>query len=228
MLAVGFDFDHTLAIDNKLERRVALQMLEELARAQAVAYDPADAQAAADEMLHQYRSGGLPLETALPGFFDRFVELGDRAADVTEQFEERVVALAPESVEALPGLHAMLAALQTSRIPYAILTNGWSPLQEEKARLIGFEGPVFVSERIGVRKPSREAFQFLARHFDMPVADVWYVGDDPALDCAGARASGLKSVWFDWEGKSYPQELDPPDFVIHSLDELPALLQGQG
>jgi len=228
MLAVGFDFDHTLAIDNKLERRVALQMLEELARAQAVAYDSADAEAAADEMLHQYRSGGLPLETALPGFFDRFVELGDRAADVTEQFEERVVALAPEAVEALPGLRAMLAALQSSRIPYAILTNGWSPLQEEKARLIGFEGPVFVSERIGVRKPSREAFQFLARHFDMPAADVWYVGDDPALDCAGARASGLKSVWFDWEGKSYPQELDPPDFVIHSLDELPALLQGQG
>ena len=228
MLAVGFDFDHTLAIDNKLERRVALQMLEELARAQAVAYDPAEASRAMDETLHQYRSGSLPLETALPGFFDRFVELGDRAPDVTEQFEERVLALAPEPVEALPGLQAMLAALQTSRIPHAILTNGWSPLQEEKARLIGFEGPVFVSERIGVRKPERAAFEFLSRHFDAPASDVWYVGDDPALDCAGARASGLKAVWFDWEGKTYPQELEPPDFVIHALTELPKLLQGQG
>lgn len=228
MLAVGFDFDHTLAIDSKLERRIALQMLEELARTQGIAYDPADASRAVDEMLHEYRSGALPLETALPGFFDRFVELGDRTAEVTEQFEERAITLAPESVEPLPGLQAMLAALQSSRIPFAILTNGWSPLQEEKARLVGFEGPVFVSERIGVRKPEREAFQFLTRHFEMPAGDVWYLGDDPALDCAGARAAGLRSVWFDWEGKTYPQELEPPDFVIHSLSELPALLQGQG
>jgi len=227
MLAVGFDFDHTLGIDNKLERRVALQMLEELAGTQAVAYDPAEAEGAVDEMLHQSRSGGLPLETALAGFFDRFVELGDRAPEVSEQFEQRVVALAPELVEALPGLHDMLAELQKNGVPYAILTNGWSPLQEEKARIVGFEGPVFVSERIGVRKPSREAFEFLAKHFGAPPAAVLYVGDDPALDCAAARAAGMKSVWFDWEGRSYPQELEAPNFVIHSLSELPALLQGQ-
>jgi HAD superfamily hydrolase (TIGR01509 family) len=225
MLAVGFDFDHTLGIDNKLERRVALEMLDELARAQAVSYDPADAGAAVDEMLHQSRSGGMPLETALAGFFDRFVELGDKAPEVTEQYEQRVVALAPQLVEALPGLHEMLADLQNMGAPYAILTNGWSPLQEEKARLVGFEGPVFVSERIGVRKPSREAFEFLAKHFGAPPAAVWYVGDDPALDCAAARACGMTSVWFDWEGRSYPQELEPPNFVIHSLSELPALLK---
>jgi putative hydrolase of the HAD superfamily len=119
----------------------------------------------------------------------------------------------------------MLAELQNMGAPYAILTNGWSPLQEEKARLVGFEGPVFVSERIGVRKPSREAFEFLAKHFGAPPAAVWYVGDDPALDCAAARACGMTSVWFDWEGRSYPQELEPPNFVIHSLSELPALLK---
>jgi HAD superfamily hydrolase (TIGR01509 family) len=227
MLAVGFDFDHTLGIDNKLERGVALDMLRELALAQAVTYDPADAEAAVDEMLRECRSGGIPLETALAGFFDTFVELGDRAPEVCEQFEQRVVALAPQLVEALPGLHDMLAALQKSGVPYAILTNGWSPLQEEKARLVGFEGPVFVSERIGLRKPSRDAFEFLAKHFGAPPAAVWYVGDDPALDCAAARAAGMKSVWFDWEGRTYPQELEPPNLVIHSLSELPKLLQGQ-
>jgi HAD superfamily hydrolase (TIGR01509 family) len=227
MLCVGFDLDHTLGIDNKLERRVALAMLGELAQAQAVVYDSAEAERAADEMLHEYRTGGLPVETVLPGFFDRFVELGDRAPDVTQQFEERVLALAPQTVEAMPGLREMLATLECNGVPYAILTNGWSPLQEEKARLVGFDGPVFVSERIGLRKPSREAFEFLAKHFGAPLAAVWYVGDDPAIDCAASRALGMKSVWFDWEGKSYPQELEPPDFVIHSLSELPALLQGQ-
>jgi len=228
MLAVGFDFDHTLGIDNKLERRVALQMLGELAQARGVSYDAARAGEAVDTMLQRVRSGGIPLETALAGFFEEFVELGDQAAEICEQFEARVLAFAPQTVEPLPGLQSMLAALQEHNVPYAILTNGWSPLQEEKARLVGFEGPVFVSERIGLRKPSRDAFEFLAKHFDAPTAAVWYVGDDPAMDCAGAQAAGMKSVWFDWEGKSYPQELAPPDFVIHALRDLPELLLGQG
>jgi HAD superfamily hydrolase (TIGR01549 family) len=227
MLSVGFDLDHTLGIDNKLERRVALTMLAEVAQAESVTYDASAAESAVDEMLHEYRSGTLPVETALAGYFGRFVPLGLRAMEATDLFRDRVIALAPQSIEALPGVAYMLDALESMGVPRAILTNGWSPLQEEKARLVGFEGPVFVSERINVRKPSREAFDFLARHFSATPEAVWYVGDDPALDCAAARAAGLKAVWMDWEGKTYPQELEPPDFVIHSLAELPALLQGQ-
>jgi HAD superfamily hydrolase (TIGR01662 family) len=228
MLSVGFDLDHTLGIDNKLERRVALTMLAEVAQAESVSYDAGAAEVAVDEMLAEFRSGSLPVETALAGFFGRFVPLGLRAMEATDLFRDRVIELAPASVEALPGVPEMLRELDLMGIPHAILTNGWSPLQEEKARLVGFLGPVFVSERINLRKPSREAFEFLARHFSATPEAVWYVGDDPAVDCAAAHAAGLKAVWMDWEGKTYPQELEPPDYVIHSLAELPALLQGQG
>ena len=106
-------------------------------------------------------------------------------------------------------------------------SNGWSPLQEEKARLIGFAAPVFVSERLGAWKPAPPAFEGLVRLFDLPAADVWYVGDDPAVDCAGARAAGLTAVWFDWEARGYPAELTPADHTIHALEELPGLLQGR-
>jgi putative hydrolase of the HAD superfamily len=109
-----------------------------------------------------------------------------------------------------------------------LLTNGWSPLQEEKARLIGFAGPVFVSERIGVRKPAAEAFGYLAKHFELPFGKIWYVGDDPAADCGGARALGMTTVWFDWEHRSYPEDLPKPDHVIHRLSELPGLLVASG
>ncbi len=118
----------------------------------------------------------------------------------------------------------MLAALDALGVPYALLTNGWSPLQEEKARLIGFSGPVFVSERIGARKPAREAFEVLGKHFDLPFGRIWYVGDDPAIDCAPAQDLGMVSVWFDWENRSYPAELTAPKHTIHALADLPPLV----
>ena len=120
----------------------------------------------------------------------------------------------------------MLDELDSLGVRYALLTNGWSPLQETKARLIGFDGPVLVSERIGARKPSRAAFELLAKQLELAPDAVWYVGDDPLIDCGGARAAGLGAVWFDWEARGYPPEVEPPNFVIHALDELPKLVQG--
>jgi putative hydrolase of the HAD superfamily len=124
----------------------------------------------------------------------------------------------------LPGALEVLAKLDECRIPYALLTNGWSPLQEEKARLIGFRGPVFVSERLGFLKPAPQAFAQLVKHFERPAGDIWYIGDDPQADCAGAAAAGMTSVWFDWENKTYPAGVTSPTHSIHTLEELLALL----
>jgi HAD superfamily hydrolase (TIGR01549 family) len=220
--SIGFDFDHTLGIDNKLERTVALAMLADHAAAHGIQYDAAAAGVAIDETLAQYRSSDRSIESCIAGFFERFAP-DSNVLDITGQFRDAVVAAAPDHVQALPGATEMLAKLDEMGVPYALLTNGWSPLQEEKARLIGFRGPVFVSERIGVRKPSPEAFAFLAKHFELPFDAIWYVGDDPAADCAGARNLGMTSVWFDWENRGYPEDLARADHVIHSLDEIPRL-----
>jgi HAD superfamily hydrolase (TIGR01549 family) len=227
-IAVGFDFDHTMGLDNKLERTVALEILARLARARELEFDPALASQGMDEVLELYRSGKESVEAGIAGFLTRFIPgLGRVALDEAQSFRETVARRAPEFIVPLPHVQDVLAELDALDIRYAILTNGWSPLQEEKARLIGFRGSVFVSERIGVRKPSREAFETLAHHFELPLEAVWYVGDDPEVDCAGARAVGMTSVWFDWEGRTYPAALLQPDHIIHTFDELPALIQGR-
>jgi len=221
-IAVGFDFDHTLGVDNKLERTTALDMLAELAKARGLEYDLALAERAADEMLHAYRSGAVPsIDGAVAGFFERFLPIGAKLIDEAATFRAKTIERAPQHIEALPGVHELLAQLDAMGVRYAILTNGWSPLQEEKARLIDFREPVYVSERIGARKPSRDAFGVLAKYFELPFEQIWYVGDDPAIDCAGALALGMRTVWFNWEGKSYPSGLAAPEH-----DELPAILQG--
>ncbi len=226
MIAVGFDFDHTLGLDNKLERTVALDMLAELAREHGITYDVALAQSAIDDTLVSYRAARVTVEAGIAGFFDRFAPAGSATLDRASDFRERVVERAPEFVRARPETAAMLAALDALGVRYALLTNGWSPLQEEKARLIGFEGSVFVSERIGVRKPAREAFDVLANALDVPLASLWYVGDDAAADVAGPAAFGVTTVWYAEDGAMYPQELAAPAYTIRSLAEIPGLLQG--
>jgi putative hydrolase of the HAD superfamily len=225
--AVGFDFDHTLGIDNKLERTVALEFLATLAASNGITYDTAAAEREIDTALAGYRGGSGTIDLAIAAFFERFAPVGNKILDLAMTFRDAVVERAPSHIEALPGAQAMLTRLDELGISYAMLTNGWSPLQEEKARLIGFRGPVLVSERIGARKPARESFDALAKALDVPLASLWYVGDDPQMDCAGARDAGAVAVWLDWEGRAYAPELAAPSHVIHALDEFVPLLQGQ-
>lgn len=226
-IAVGFDFDHTLGLDNKLERTVALDMLAELARDRGRAYDLDVAQKAIDDVLVSYRSGSVTVEVAIADFFERFVPVGAAVMDRATDFRDAVVARAPEFVRARPELGAMLAALDALGVPYALLTNGWSPLQEEKARLVGFLGSVFVSERINSRKPARAAFDVLAKHLGVPLTSLWYVGDDPEADVVGPAALGVTTVWYAEDGAVYPSDLAAPAHTIASLSELPPLLQGR-
>lgn len=227
MIAIGFDLDHTLLLDHALERTVALESVSRLADARHVAYDASGAEAAIDRALSAFRQGETTLETALEGFFQ--VTLGADESNELEasRFRETVCARAPEFVRALPGCSELLALLDASHVRYAALSNGWSPLQEEKARLTGFAAPVYVSERIGLRKPDRGAFEFLANHLERAAEDLWYVGDDPIGDCGGALACGMKAIWVDWEHRRYPDDVPPPTHRVASLDELCALIRGQ-
>ena len=226
-LAVGFDFDHTLGVDNKLERTVALEKVESVAKIRGLSFDESAAALEFDKAFARVRAGEIPLETALAGLFFQLVGDGPENELEIGRYRDDATARAPEFVKPLPGLTEMLAGLDALGVRYAILSNGWSPLQEEKARIVGFAAPVFVSERIGVWKPDPAAFLHLTRAFELPADMIWYVGDDPRTDCAGAAAAGLRAVWCDWEGAGYPSDIAQPDGTIRSLEELAPLLQGR-
>ena len=223
--AVGFDFDHTLGIDNKLERTIMLDSLATYARDHETTYDVNVATGAVDDVLASYRVGTLTPEIAFAAFLERFVPVhGASVTDVAATYRERVMEKASSFITLVDGARELLAKLASMDVPVALLTNGWSPFQEEKARILGIEGPVFVSERLGIRKPAPAAFAQLITAFDRAPVDIFYVGDDPEADCVGARNAGLTSVWFDWENKTYPSTCAAPDHTIKRLMDLPALL----
>src|ERR1700737_1664564 len=131
MLAIGFDFDHTLGIDHELERMAYLELAAELAQATRASAEEGRASAAIDRELAAYRSGEKSLDQAIGSAFTATLGPGDYAKAV-EMFRARSLALASRLVEPLPGVETMLRGLASRGLPHAILTNGWSPLQERK------------------------------------------------------------------------------------------------
>lgn len=224
--AIGFDFDHTLGIDNKLERVVFLRLLELLVDGGGRALGSLDDETKhIDALLAEQRGGAFSIDEAVA----RFVRARSDGAD-PQPFVQRYKEMALEGVATfvvpLPDTKVALAELAQRGIACAILTNGWSPLQERKAARIGFTGPVVVSESIGMQKPDPRAFAALARALERPLDEVWFVGDTPASDVAGSAAAGMRSVWLDAEAVPYPAGLQAPDVTIHSLRALMEVLPG--
>jgi HAD superfamily hydrolase (TIGR01549 family) len=224
--AVGFDIDHTLCIDNKLERVAFLHLLDDLVEHGGIARGSlAQESDHIDELLVFARSGGGSIEEAVR----RFVR--ERGIEPTEEhvasFKRTALAMADSFIIPDPHARSTIEGLGRIGVPVAILSNGWNPLQIAKARLAGFNGTVLASADLGIQKPAPAAFAALAKELRTDPARSFYVGDDPWADISGALGAGFRAVWLDHEGKKYPTDLPPPTFVVHSLEEVLALVAAE-
>lgn len=229
-IAVGFDFDHTLGNDHHLE----VVAFQRLAAQFDIALDIEDRRLhdTIEAILVPFRAAKEPM----PGMIARFaaivpeneklLEVG--AAELAGRYRQICYDLVPELVEPLPGAHECIAQLVADGIPVGILTNGWSELQERKIEhaLGQFPGPLLVSDVIGAYKPSLHAFRELETALFAERSGLWYVGDNPVVDIAGARAYGLRAVWLNQSGHAYPAGLEPPTAQIDRLEALPAVVRG--
>jgi len=216
---IGFDLDHTLAIDNHLERVALLRLLKSVSseggRVLGTLSDEIDD---IDRLLQRQRSGEFTIDEAVRLFgAERGLPNGDR---LVESFREMAVESVEDFLVSLPGVDQTMEELQKRGILVAVLTNGWNPLQKRKAEQAGFPGPVLVSSEIGERKPATAAFERLLHVLGTEPRHTCYVGDDPHDDIAGAQAAGLQTIWIDWEGREYPGNLPPPVHTIHTFPEL--------
>jgi FMN phosphatase YigB (HAD superfamily) len=229
-IAVGFDFDHTLGLDNGLERH-AFGLLAEQLGAQIDVEKPEMVQAI-EELMVPFRAAEEPMAHMVARFVAMLApnaQTVDLDADaLAARYRHICYDLVDRLVQPIPGAVDCIAALVASGTPVGILTNGWSELQERKiVRALGnFPGPILVSDIVGAYKPSADAFRMLEAALGVDASGLWYVGDNPAADIAGARAYGLRAVWFNRDGHAYPAELAAPTAEIEHLEALPGVVRG--
>ena len=63
---------------------------------------------------------------------------------------------------------------------------------------------VFVSEAVGVGKPDKRYFDYVADHIPgFRAAEALVIGDSPSSDIQGAINAGLDSLWYDPPGLNH-------------------------
>ncbi|HSC82636.1 MAG TPA: HAD family hydrolase [Pseudomonas sp.] len=196
--------------------------------------------------VHAPRLGPVPIEhlwairsrlmDADPGLKHRLSELRRRilfhaledAGYATNQAGElaelgfQVFLGARHQVELFPEVHPTLEQLAEHFI-LGVITNGNADVR--RLGLADYFQFALCAEELGIGKPDPHPFRTALQHAGVAAEQAVHIGDHPSDDIAGARAAGLRAIWFNPQGKVWEGE-QPPDAQIRSLAELPALLHG--
>lgn len=110
------------------------------------------------------------------------------------------------------------------QLPLASLSNGNADLAR-----IGlhrhFRFSVTARE-VGVAKPDPAIFLHACERLGLSPNQVLHVGDDPALDVAGARAVGMHAAWINRDRLAW-HDADAPDLDFPDLDALAGWIEAQ-
>jgi 2-haloalkanoic acid dehalogenase type II len=139
--------------------------------------------------------------------------ISDRAFEIF--FAER------NQLELFPDVRPALERLR-ARYTLASLSNGNADLGR-----IGLADLFSVSlnaRGVGAAKPDRRCFERLVQDLELEPHEVIYVGDDPVLDVAAARAAGLPTAWMNRTNQSWPAAVRPADINVSDCLELASVL----
>ena len=200
--AVLFDLDDTL-FDHQGCSRDALasvQQCHDTLGAMPMAELERLHSAILEELHGDVMLGRVPLEEARRERFRRLL-----AVTGATPGEELVAAAAAayrdryrEVRRAIRGADALLASVGR-RARVGIVSNNLLDEQLDKLRVCGLEGlieTVVVSEEVGVSKPDPAIFHVALERLQCSAEEAVMVGDSWAADIAGARAAGIRAVWF--------------------------------
>lgn len=127
----------------------------------------------------------------------------------------------------MPGAEALLEALY-GKYRLFIVSNGTASVQDSRlksANIAHYFENIFVSEKIGYNKPSKEFFAVCEAEIPNYSAEkTIVVGDSLTSDILGGINAGVKTCWFNPKGKPGREDIIP-DYVITDLAELPTLLE---
>ena len=218
--AVLFDLDDTL-FDHQGCTRAALSALQARHGAfRGWTLDQFDAShRVLLETLHlEVLAGRLSIDEARLARFRRlFEQAGEPVSDalaqaVAAQYRETYVA----SRQPVRGARELLAALH-GRVATGLVTNNVATEQHQKIDACGLRpylDVIVISEEAGVAKPDPRIFGLALARVGCVPEEAVMVGDAWSTDIAGARAAGIRPIWFNRLGAV------SPDSSVREIDSL--------
>ena len=216
--AIFFDLDGTLFHRAEAHRRYSLDLINRRPDVFLDARREADLEfltEAADDPAWNRRAFARRVA-------ERYPALGMTHAELARDHAARLARF----VEPDAGISKLFASLADQR-RLAIVSNGSSQVQRAKLAMLGLGElcpRAFISGELGIAKPDPRLFRMALEWTECRADEALFVGDDPAIDIAGAAGLKMTTCWVAG-GRSYPLDLPPPDLTIDRVAELEKILR---
>jgi len=229
--AVLFDLDDTL-FDHRGCARDALAAIHQVHQGlRAMPFDELERTHAGflEDLHRDVMLGRVPIDVARVERFRRLLDAAGiapsmpLAAELASTYRETYLTRR----RAVAGAAPLLAAVR-QRAKVGIVSNNLLDEQQEKLSICGLDRLVdvlVVSEEAGVSKPDPAIFQMALDRLGVGATDTVMVGDSWAADVIGARAAGIRAIWFNPAGEAAPEPgsvaeiaaLEPIDSVLRVI-----------
>ena len=130
-------------------------------------------------------------------------------------------------LELYAGVAATLAALKP-KYQLAALSDGQSVWGRPELHSVGLDGyfdPLFISSDFGYRKPDPRLFALILKKMRLTAAEAIFIGNDMYRDVSGAKAAGLKTVFFKSNQGEQRSRGGEADYIIYNFPELLAAIR---
>ena len=126
--------------------------------------------------------------------------ISDFASDPDQTYHEVRQLWQAQNQEAypLPGATEFIAHLHANNIPFAFISNIWSPFYAGFCRLFPYESrtcPSFLSFECNLVKPELALYQKALDEVGVDAHQAIMIGDTYEMDIAPAQQLGMKTVW---------------------------------
>jgi putative hydrolase of the HAD superfamily len=154
-------------------------------------------------------------------------KLGYRDEKTAARIAMDYSSLIDRSLDFFPRAEDTLRHLVKKKVKLGLLTNGAGAVQQDKIKRFGLSryfSTILIEGELGFGKPDRRVFETAVTKLDVTPGQTWMVGDDLQRDIAGAKQSGIYTVWCDYESNGLPEGAKvKPDKIIGNLAELLSL-----
>ncbi len=131
-----------------------------------------------------------------------------------------------DPIKPFPGVVDTVRLLGES-YPLGVITNGQEWYQRGKLIHLGLDSCIqhFVASRsVGYEKPDPRIFSHALSLAGVEPSEAVFVGDRLDIDVGGAKAAGMRTVWFNHWDSNLAGDSPQPDAVIERFGELPDAL----
>lgn len=125
-----------------------------------------------------------------------------------------------------PETHAVLQWCRGRGLRTGMVTNGRGDLQNDKIdtlRIREYFDHILISGVFGAKKPDPAIFLHAAALAGLAPRQIAFVGDNPENDVIAAAAVGMAPIWLD-SFSEWPQGIERPEHIAHSLADVPDIL----